>query len=112
MKPENIIIDQEGYLKMTDFGLSKMLNPEEEMTLSFCGTPEYLAPEIIKRVGHGFGVDWWSLGCFTYEMITGRPPFQNKNRSDLYESILKKELDLTKVHSKKYFSFPINYKIF
>lgn len=62
---------------MTDFGLSKILSHEKELTYSFCGTPEYLAPEIIKISGHGFEVDWWSLGCLTYEMITGHPPFQN-----------------------------------
>ena len=62
MKPENVLIDKEGYCKITDFGLSKENITDNQGAKSFCGTPEYLAPEILKRVGHGRAVDWWSLG--------------------------------------------------
>lgn len=63
-------------MKLTDFGLSKILT-KDESAMSVCGTPEYLAPEIINREGHGKCVDWWCLGCLIYEMVTGYPPFDN-----------------------------------
>lgn len=82
LKPENIILDSSGNLKITDFGLSKqgITNENESKTYSFCGTPEYLAPEIITGQGHDKSVDWWSLGALIYEMLSGRPPHYSKNR--------------------------------
>ena len=76
LKPENVILDSEGYLKLTDFGLSKVKQPVDALTNTFCGTPEYLAPEIIMHTGHSFKVDWWSLGILLYEMISGINPFK------------------------------------
>ena len=96
LKPENIIIDRQGYIKLTDFGLSKILNQEESAT-SICGTPEYLAPEIIKKMGHRIDVDWWCLGCLIHEMVTGFPPFRSDNRMELFESIVYKNPDCSKV---------------
>ena len=61
LKPENVILDSEGHLKLTDFGLSKLEITGDKMTYTFCGTPEYLAPEIVKGSGHNHCVDWWSL---------------------------------------------------
>lgn len=84
LKPENIIIDKTGYIKLTDFGLSKILEKEDDKTKTICGTPEYLAPEIIRKLGHGTEVDWWCLGCLIYEMVTGFPPFRNENRMKLF----------------------------
>ena len=75
LKPENVIIDQEGYIKLTDFGLSKMEISENTKTYSICGTPEYLAPEILNKKGHGKSVDFWTLGCIIFELATGYPPF-------------------------------------
>lgn len=77
VKPENILIDSEGHVKLTDFGLSKEgLNLNNGMTESFCGTTEYLAPEIIKEKEYSYSVDWYSLGLVIYEMLTGSNPFK------------------------------------
>ena len=88
LKLENILLDQEGYLKIIDFGLAKMLGDKEE-TQSFCGTPEYLAPEMVTQTGHDKGVDWWALGILIYEMLIGVTPFFNKNREMLLLKIQK-----------------------
>ena len=64
LKPENVIFQEDGYIKLADFGLAKFLNSEAQSTFSFCGTAEYLAPEIIDQVGHSFTVDWWTLGNY------------------------------------------------
>lgn len=87
MKPENVLIDIEGYVKITDFGLSKQNIMDNHSATSFCGTPEYLAPEIIENKGHGKAVDWWSLGAIIFEMLTGLPPFYSKDRDKLFKNI-------------------------
>jgi len=81
LKPENVLLDKEGHIRITDFGLSKQGIGLNDTTSSFCGTPEYLAPEIIMGTGHGRGADWWSLGALLYEMLSGRPPHYSRNRS-------------------------------
>lgn len=86
LKPENVLIDETGYLRLTDFGLSKM-KVQNNDAMSICGTPEYLAPEIILKEGHGKAVDWWCLGSIIFEMITGLPPFYSKNRNELFDKI-------------------------
>lgn len=75
LKPENVLIDSVGYIRVTDFGLSKMKIFNDSDAYSICGTPEYLAPEILNKQGHGKPVDWWTFGCILYEMLTGVPPF-------------------------------------
>ena len=76
-KPENILIDSDGHVRLTDFGLSKSgLQNNDGRTESFCGTPEYLAPEIIKDKEYSYSVDWYSWGLVLYEMLTGINPFK------------------------------------
>ncbi len=87
LKPENVLIDSMGYIKLTDFGLSRLNVIGDNDAFSVCGTPEYLAPEIIRKTGHGKAVDWWCLGSIIYELIHGLPPFYTKNRAELFEKI-------------------------
>jgi tRNA A-37 threonylcarbamoyl transferase component Bud32 len=91
IKPDNILIDEDGYLKLADFGMSKMLK-DQEKAFSLCGTPEYFAPEIITREGHNKSADWWSYGILLYEMLYGIPPFYSKNTEKMFELITKAKL--------------------
>lgn len=85
MKPENILIDAEGHLKLVDFGFAKKVETRETYTL--CGTPEYLAPEVIRNSGHGTAVDWWAFGILVFEFLVGNPPFWDNNPMKIYEKI-------------------------
>lgn len=87
LKPENIVLDSQGHAIVTDFGLSKT-GVENKQTYTFCGTPEYLAPEILKGQGHGKAVDYWSLGILTYTFLCGYPPFSCENIMTLYQLII------------------------
>eukprot|EP00771_Trimastix_marina_P000413 gnl/Trimastix_PCT/1430.p1 GENE.gnl/Trimastix_PCT/1430~~gnl/Trimastix_PCT/1430.p1 ORF type:complete len:347 (+),score=90.19 gnl/Trimastix_PCT/1430:52-1092(+) len=87
LKPENLLLDFHGQLKLTDFGFAKELTGDM-MTYTLCGTPEYLAPEIILNTGHSFGVDWWAVGILIYEMLAGHPPFYDDNPFRIYEKIV------------------------
>ena len=95
IKPENILIDADGYLRLVDFGMAKVLQGDEKAT-SFCGTPEYLAPEIITGEGHNKSADWWSYGILMYEMFFGIPPFFCDNQEKMYQLIIKAELRFPK----------------
>lgn len=94
LKPENILLDSTGHIKLTDFGLCKESISGDTMTHTFCGTIEYMAPEILMRTGHGKAVDWWSLGALTFDMLTGGPPFTGENRKKTIDKILKARLFL------------------
>lgn len=94
LKPENILLDATGHIKLTDFGLCKEAIQDGAVTHTFCGTIEYMAPEILTRTGHGKGVDWWSLGALMFDMLTGAPPFTAENRKKTIEKILRCKLNL------------------
>jgi len=87
LKPENILLHQSGHICLTDFGLSKDLGPASSEAHTFCGTPKYLAPEIVEKTGHGKPVDWWSLGILCYELCIGIPPFYHQNLHTMYQKI-------------------------
>ncbi len=94
LKPENVLLDARGHVRLTDFGLSKEgISSSSSGAYSFCGTPEYLAPEILNRQGHGRAVDWWSLGALLFEMLTGLPPFYCRDREKLFEKIRRGHLE-------------------
>lgn len=86
LKPENILLDDEGHVCLTDFGLAKEME-EGDKAHTFCGTPEYLAPEIVQALGHDKAVDWWSLGILLYELTVGIPPFYSANVNEMYNKI-------------------------
>jgi protein-serine/threonine kinase len=92
LKPDNVVIDAEGHAMLTDFGLSKEGVLEKDSAKSFCGSVAYLAPEMLKRLGHGKAVDWYLLGALLYEMLVGIPPFYSTNRSELFYNIKKGKL--------------------
>ncbi|EYC24673.1 hypothetical protein Y032_0013g2044 [Ancylostoma ceylanicum] len=94
LKPENILLDADGHIKVTDFGLSKESIDNEKKTYSFCGTIEYMAPEVINRRGHSCAADFWSLGVLMFEMLTGHLPFQGHDRKDTMTQILKAKLTM------------------
>ena len=75
LKPENVLLDIDGHIKLADFGLSKVLPSHASVTNSFCGSPEYMSPEMLNGTGHGFSIDYYSLGAILFEMLTGLPPF-------------------------------------
>jgi serine/threonine protein kinase len=85
LKPENLLLDKLGFLKITDFGFAKRVAFK---TYTLCGTPEYIAPEVLLNKGHGKGVDWWTLGILLYEMMAGQPPFVDDDPMGIYQQIL------------------------
>lgn len=91
LKLDNVMLDSEGHVKLADFGLAKEGLAPGQTTTTFCGTPDYIAPEIIQYMPYGHGVDWWSLGVMMYEMLTGEPPFDGDSEDELFNSILTKK---------------------
>ncbi|KAG8951091.1 hypothetical protein FRC04_006750 [Tulasnella sp. 424] len=88
LKPENILLDYTGHIALCDFGLCKLNMSESDKTNTFCGTPEYIAPELLENQGYTKTVDWWTLGVLLYEMMTGLPPFYDENVNTMYQRIL------------------------
>ncbi|KAM9775277.1 serine/threonine-protein kinase Sgk3 isoform 2-T3 [Syngnathus typhle] len=92
LKPENILLDHEGHIILTDFGLCKEGISQTDTTSTFCGTPEYLAPEVLRKQPYDNTVDWWCLGSVLYEMLFGLPPFYSRDTHEMYDNILHKPL--------------------
>lgn len=92
LKPENLVMDSIGYVKVVDFGLAKLIDGGKTWTL--CGTPAYLAPEIVLNDGHDWAVDYWALGVFLFEMISGREPFAAKNPMEVYKQIVSGHVEI------------------
>ncbi|KAK2920860.1 hypothetical protein Q8A73_000345 [Channa argus] len=90
LKPENILLDSQGHIVLTDFGLCKEGLEANGTTTTFCGTPEYLAPEVLQKQAYDRTVDWWCLGSVLYEMLYGLPPFYSRNTAEMYNNILHK----------------------
>jgi serum/glucocorticoid-regulated kinase 2 len=88
LKPENILLDYEGHIALCDFGLCKLAMKDEDKTDTFCGTPGYMAPEIITHSPYNKTVDWWTLGVLLYEMLTGLPPFYDEDKGEMYRKIV------------------------
>lgn len=89
LKPENMLLDDLGYVKLTDFGFAKRLHPPGSKTWTFCGTPDYVSPEIILNRGHDYSCDYWSLGVLMFELLTGAPPFTSDEPMKTYNIILR-----------------------
>ena len=96
LKPENLMLTAEGYLKVADFGFAKKITGK---TWTLCGTPDYLAPEIVASRGHGKGVDWWTLGVLIFEMLASYPPFYDEDQIRTYNKILEVRYLLDKSRS-------------
>jgi protein-serine/threonine kinase len=94
LKPDNVLLDEEGHALLTDFGLSKENIHENNSAKSFCGSVAYLAPEILMRMGHGKAVDWYLLGVLMYEMLVGQPPYFSPNKEQLFHNIQRGKLKL------------------
>ena len=98
LKPENLLVDTNGYLMLTDYGFAKVV---DSRTYTLCGTPEYLAPEVLMNKGHGKPVDWWCLGILVYEMMAGIDPFNDDDPMGIYQKILKGKIKFPRDFDKK-----------
>jgi protein kinase A len=97
LKPENILIDVNGYLRLTDFGFAKKIDGK---TYTICGTPEYLAPEIVLNRGYSKPADWWALGVITYEMLAGIDPFNDTDPMMVFNKIIKGKVKFPKLMNR------------
>lgn len=101
LKLENVILDKYGHCKLLDFGLSKELTQQQMTTRTFCGTPSYMSPEVIRESDYSFSVDWWALGVLMFEMLSGYSPFDVGDDEQLYKSILEDEIQFPRFLSEE-----------
>lgn len=93
LKPENVLLDKDGHIRLTDFGLSKSGIKDQQKAYTICGTPEYLAPEIIKSMAYDKAVDFWSLGALLYFMLSGSPPHYSKNKNEIFKNVITRDIE-------------------
>jgi serine/threonine protein kinase len=102
LKPENLMIGKKGYLRIVDFGFCKKTPPQGKKSMTLCGTPEYLSPELVLQKGHNQGVDWWAFGCLVFELLTSDTPFADNHQGRIFKKIVNAEKLIPYLFSRRF----------